>query len=139
MQGQGSSRQSLARVVFRRVRRASRAKSRAKRSSRHALSEQLAQYVLNLVAARVLVRVVTVRGDNGIIERHRRLDTHADGLLAVIEMAEAGDELALVQHIRRNLHAAHGIPAAVRGQRLSCAAEGARTHSRARTSSHSSQ
>mmetsp|Transcript_11395 Transcript_11395/g.23821 ORF Transcript_11395/g.23821 Transcript_11395/m.23821 type:complete len:406 (+) Transcript_11395:273-1490(+) len=53
--------------------------------------------------------VVTVRGDDGVFLVKSSLHANADGLLAVIQVAETADELALVQDIGSDLHAAEQV------------------------------
>jgi len=51
--------------------------------------------------------VVAVGGDDAVLARDRSLHPHRDGLLAVVEVAEAADQLGLVEGVRRDLHPPH--------------------------------
>lgn len=62
--------------------------------------------------------VIAVRGDDGIGAGDGGLHPDGDGLLAVVEVAEAADQLRLVQRVRRDLRAAHGGHVAEEGGEL---------------------
>lgn len=51
--------------------------------------------------------VVAVGGDDGVLAGDGGLHADGDGLLAVVEVAEAADELGLVEGVGGDLHAAH--------------------------------
>jgi len=51
--------------------------------------------------------VVAVGGDDAVLTRDRSLHPHRDGLLTVVEVAEAADQLGLVERVRRDLHPPH--------------------------------
>ncbi|WVZ24100.1 hypothetical protein V8G54_002644 [Vigna mungo] len=51
--------------------------------------------------------VVTVSSDDAVLARDRGLHPHRNGLLPVVEMAEAADQLGLIEGVRRDLHPPH--------------------------------
>ena len=51
--------------------------------------------------------MVTVRSDQTILTSHASLTTRCNGLLTVIQVAEAANLSLLVQHVRKDLHSAH--------------------------------
>lgn len=51
--------------------------------------------------------MVTVGGDDAVTARDGGLHPDGDGLLAVVQVAEAADELGLVEGVCGDLHAAH--------------------------------
>ena len=53
--------------------------------------------------------VIAVGGDDRILLRESGFHADAHGLLAVVQMAEPADELALVEDVRRNLEAPHEV------------------------------
>lgn len=72
----------------------------------HQLSKDSLDAADTLVArADDLPGVAAVGGGHGVGLRDRRLHTHADGLLAVVQVAEAADLLLLVQVVVDDLHA----------------------------------
>lgn len=62
--------------------------------------------------------MVAVRRDDGVLLRDRRLHPDGHGLLAVVQVAEASDQLRLVERIGRDLHAAHQGHGAEEGEEL---------------------
>jgi hypothetical protein len=69
-------------------------------------------------AAREVRAVVAVGGDDGVGAGGGGLHADGDGLLAVVEVAEAPDELGLVERVRRDLEAPHERHVAEEGQQL---------------------
>ena len=51
--------------------------------------------------------MVAVGGDDTILARDGGLHADGDGLLAIVEVAEAAYELGLVERVRRDLHPPH--------------------------------
>eukprot|EP00967_Tisochrysis_lutea_P143713 scaffold267311_cov30-Tisochrysis_lutea.AAC.2 len=58
---------------------------------------------------RHLLAVVAVRGDEGVAQVACRFHPHANGLLPVVQVAEALDMLALIERVGRDLHATHAV------------------------------
>ncbi|KAG5521065.1 hypothetical protein RHGRI_033578 [Rhododendron griersonianum] len=62
--------------------------------------------------------MIPVRRDDAILPGDRGLHPDGDGLLAVVEVAEAADELGLVERVGGDLHPAHGGHVAEEGHEL---------------------
>mmetsp|Transcript_24136 Transcript_24136/g.73853 ORF Transcript_24136/g.73853 Transcript_24136/m.73853 type:complete len:413 (+) Transcript_24136:249-1487(+) len=73
------------------------------------LAEQLRQHAFDRVATCKLLAVVAVRGDEGVAQVACRFHPHANGLLPVVQVAEALDMLALIERVGRDLHATHAV------------------------------
>jgi len=62
--------------------------------------------------------MVAVGGDDGVLFSDGGLHADGDGLLAVVEVAEAADELGLVEGVSGDLHAPHQGHVAEEGEEL---------------------
>ena len=51
--------------------------------------------------------MVTVRRDQAILARHTSLTARCNGLLAIVQVAEATNLSLLVQHVGQDLHSSH--------------------------------
>jgi len=51
--------------------------------------------------------MVAVGGDDAVLARDGGLHADGDSLLTVVEVAEAADQLRLVERVRRDLHPPH--------------------------------
>ena len=83
-----------------------------------AAAHELGEEGGEVAAAGEVGAVVAVGRDDGVGAGGGRLHAHRDGLLAVVEVAEAADQLRLVQRVRRDLRAAHGGHVAEEGGEL---------------------
>lgn len=70
---------------------------------------QLRHHLQRRPAPSQMRAMIAVGCDDGILLRQRRLHADAHSLLPVVEVAEPADELALVQHVGRDLEAAHEV------------------------------
>ena len=70
---------------------------------------QLRHHLQRRPAPSQMRAMIAVGCDDGVLLRQRRLHADAHSLLAVVEVAEPADELALVQHVGRDLEAAHEV------------------------------
>ena len=68
---------------------------------------ELRHHLQRRAAAAEVRAVVAVGRDDGVILGERGFHADAHRLLAVVQVAEPADELALVQHVGRNLQPAH--------------------------------
>jgi len=80
----------------------------------HQLREDLEQRA----AAAEEGAVVAVGGDDAVFSGDAGLHADGDGLLAVVEVAEAADEFGLVEGVGGDLHAAHEGHVAEEGKEL---------------------
>ena len=70
---------------------------------------QLRHHLQRRPAPSQMRAMIAVGRDYRILLRQRRLHADAHSLLPVVEVAEPADELALVQHVGRDLEAAHEV------------------------------
>lgn len=62
--------------------------------------------------------MIAVGSDDGVLLGDGRFHTDGEGLLAVVEVAEAADELGLVKGVGCDLHTAHEAHIVEEGEKL---------------------
>mmetsp|Transcript_22786 Transcript_22786/g.58407 ORF Transcript_22786/g.58407 Transcript_22786/m.58407 type:complete len:416 (+) Transcript_22786:91-1338(+) len=80
--------------------------------------EELRYDLVHGAAAPDVRAVVAVRGDDGVLVGDGGLHALDDGLLPVVQVTEAADELGLVRHVGGDLHTPHAIHVLEKVQQL---------------------